>query len=410
MTFPPSTSFLRRVISPVARTLAALFHGDRRDLPNASPAPRSRSTTTIRVEWNNDLDVGIWKFSLAGNDMHAKVKWRCQRCWGSLIGRYEGDKGWTGFKCRVCGTKLEGAAATDEYERLSRETTANLMNLAFGLASKYEDGVFVQRVRVPPEPQPREQVVERVRVKLAQGKPPRRLTRDEFPLGSAGFLFMQASILMAGVSDISHPHETSVVGFSDVEVREDGSFVPRMPVDELESDPQHTERKLMRRMGTTMTEAMIAAFACELAMKAISLTCNDEAKKTHDLLTLFQELPGRSRERIQADYPEIADVIRKGRHTFGAWRYFETSVGEEAIRSIVDVDEARALGKAARVILDEAEFVGLTGAASIRAKRHVRIAGDTSIRKDELTLKFNAGETPPRDNTSSRHRGSTGSP
>ena len=128
---------------------------------------------------------------------------------------------------------------------------------------------------------------------------------------------MQASILMAGVSDISHPHETSVVGFSDVEVREDGSFVPRMPVDELESDPQHTERKLMRRMGTTMTEAMIAAFACELAMKAISLTCNDEAKKTHDLLTLFQELPGRSRERIQADYPEIADVIRKGRHTFG---------------------------------------------------------------------------------------------
>ena len=151
----------------------------------------------------------------------------------------------------------------------------------------------------------------------------------------------------------------------------------------------------MRRMGTTMTEAMIAAFACELAMKAISLTCNDEASKTHDLLLLFQGLPGGSRERIQADYPEIADVIRKGRHTFGAWRYFETSVGEAVIHSMVDVDQARALGKAARVILDEAEFVGVTGTATIQGTRHVRMAGDTSIRKDELTIKFNAGETPP---------------
>ena len=327
--------------------------------------------------------------------MHAKVKWRCQRCWGSLIGRYEKDKGWTGFKCRVCGTKLEGEAATDEYERLSRETTTNLMNLAFGLTPKYDDGVFVQNVRVPLEPQPHEQVIERVRANLDQAKPPRSLTRDEFPLGSPGFLFIQASILMAGISDISHPNETSVAGFSDVDVREDGSLVTRIPVDELKSDPQHTERKLMRRMGTTMTEAMIAAFACELAMKTISLTCNDEASKTHDLQVLFQKLPGRSRERIQADYPEIADVIMKGRHTFGAWRYFETNVGEAVIHSMVDVDQARALGKAARVILDEAEFVGITGTASIQAKRHVRMARDTSIRKDELNLKFNAGETPP---------------
>ena len=134
--------------------------------------------------------------------MHAKVKWRCQRCWGSLIGRYEKDKGWTGFKCRVCGTKLEGEAATDEYERLSRETTTNLMNLAFGLTPKYDDGVFVQNVRVPLEPQPHEQVIERVRANLDQAKPPRSLTRDEFPLGSPGFLFIQASILMAGITSV----------------------------------------------------------------------------------------------------------------------------------------------------------------------------------------------------------------
>ena len=148
---------------------------------------------------------------------------------------------------------------------------------------------------------------------------------------SAGFLFMQASILMAGVSDISHPHETSVADFLDVEVRDDGSLVTHIPVDELKNDPQHTERRLIRRMGTTMTEAMIAAFACELAMKAISLTCNDEADKTHDLLALYETLPDRSRERICADFPDITDVIRKGRHRFGAWRYFETRVGDAAI-------------------------------------------------------------------------------
>ena len=36
---------------------------------------------------------------------------------------------------------------------------------------------------------------------------------------------------------------------------------------------------------------MIAAFACELALKAISLTGTDEASETPDLLKLFDELP-----------------------------------------------------------------------------------------------------------------------
>ena len=397
MTLPPVAPFVRKVAGAVAHAFATLVHRDRRDVLVASLEPRSGTTATFRVEWNNDLNVGTSKFSLAGDAMNVKVKWRCQRCWGSLIGRYEEGHGWTGFKCRVCGIKLEGAAAKDEYERLTRETTTNLMNLAFGWTPKYEDGVFVQRLRLPLEPQPEDEVSKRVQAKIAQAKPPRTLTRDEFPLGSAGFLFMQASILMAGISDISHPHETSVVGFLDVEIRDDGSLVTHIPVDELKNDPQHTERRLMRRMGTTMTEAMIAAFACELAMKAISLTCNDEADKTHDLLALYEALPDLSRERICADFPDITDVIRKGRHRFGAWRYFETRVGDAAIRSMVDVEEARALGKAARVILDEAEFVGLAATASIQAKRNVSILGDTNLEKHELKLKLEAGETPPRN-------------
>ena len=251
-------------------------------------------------------------------------------------------------------------------------------------------------VRLPLEPQPEAEVIKRVRAKM-KAKPARRLTRDEFPLGSAGFLVMQASILMAGVSDSSHPHETSVAGFFDVEVRDDGSLVTHIPVDELKGDPQHTKRKLKRRMGSTMAEAMISAFACELAMKAISMTRKDEAIKTHDLLDLYGALLEGSRDRIQADFPDIENVIRKGRHRFGAWRYFETRAGEAAIRSMVDVNEARALVKAARVILDEAEFVGLRATVSMQARRDVQILGDTHVESHEIKLKIQRGETPPRD-------------
>ena len=280
---------------------------------------------------------------------------------------------------------------------MQRETSTNLMNLAFGWKPKYEDGVFVKRVRVPLEPQPHEQVLARVRANSGRAAPPRTLTRGEFPLGSAGFLVIQASILMAGVSEISHPHEFSVADFYDVEIRQDGTAILKLPVDEFKNDPHPVEHRLIRRMGTTMTEAMIAAFSCELVMKAISLTCNDEASKTHDLLTLFRELPDRSKKRIQEDYPEIADIIGKGRQTFGQWRYFETRSGEAAIRSMTDVELARALGKAARVVLDEAYFVGISAITSVKATRNVRVAGNTRSTTGEFTLKVEAGERPPFD-------------
>lgn len=51
-------------------------------------------------------------------------------------------------------------------------------------------------------------------------------------------------------------------------------------------DIQFRERRLLRNLGETLTAAMISAFACELAMKAISLTVNDQALKTHDLKRL----------------------------------------------------------------------------------------------------------------------------
>ena len=55
----------------------------------------------------------------------------------------------------------------------------------------------------------------------------------------------------------------------------------------------------MKRLGSTMTIAMMSAFACELAMKAIRLTRMDEFRKSHDLWQLFQDLSEDSKARMK---------------------------------------------------------------------------------------------------------------
>ena len=85
--------------------------------------------------------------------------------------------------------------------------------------------------------------------------------------------------------------------------------------------------------GSTMTRALMSAFACELAMKAIRLTRLDEARKQHDLLALYRDLPEDSRTRMEMDYPGIEAILQKARHTFGKWRYFETKIEGGGIRS-----------------------------------------------------------------------------
>ena len=119
-------------------------------------------------------------------------------------------------------------------------------------------------------------------------------------------------------------------------------------------------RELMTRMGTAMVAGMAAAFACEVGMKAILMTRLDEAEKTHDLLKLYEALPSDSRDRLEADSPEIGAALEHDRDTFGRWRYFEESVAEDAIAALVNTERVRRLGKAARVIVDECVVVGLT--------------------------------------------------
>ena len=144
-----------------------------------------------------------------------------------------------------------------------------------------------------------------------------KIDRNDFPPVSAGYFVLQATTLMASVKDITPPHAQSVVDFPDVRIRDDGTAVWTASMDGIVDDPQFLERGLLRNLGETLTTAMISAFACELAMKAISLTVNDQALKTPDLKRLYDDLPGPNRCRVEADYPGIAAALDAGRHKCG---------------------------------------------------------------------------------------------
>ena len=136
-------------------------------------------------------------------------------------------------------------------------------------------------------------------------------------------------------------------------------------------DPQHYEFEMMSRLGCQMGAAMLAAFACELLMKAISLTCKDEARRIHDLLKLYTDLPEDSQRRLAIDYEEIVDVMSEGRHVFGRWRYFENNAGPEALKGMVDLADTEAdKGRAGLTTV-----VGLYGGATMEAQEKIRSDG-----------------------------------
>lgn len=100
---------------------------------------------------------------------------------------------------------------------------------------------------------------------------------------------------------------------------------------------------------------------------------------------------------MAADYPGIAAVLEAGRQTFDSWRYFETAVGEAVAQALIDTHQARNLGKAARVILDEAETVGLGWAVNLQGREHVRTSGDTANHRQHVTISVEGHEAPLKD-------------
>ena len=199
---------------------------------------------------------------------------------------------------------------------------------------------------------------------------------------------------MRGVEEL--PRELSVARFWDVDMHEDGSATVYPPTKEFSEDPNADENELMRRLGSTMTVALMSAFACELAMKAICLTRTDQARKSHDLWLLYRDLPRDSTGRIEEDYPDIGSVLKNARHTFDKWRYFEANVGGRGMSAMIDTERSFDLAKAARVLLDEAELMGLGYSVSVEATRKITRRGDRKHVHVKHKLHTTGREAPPR--------------
>ena len=359
----------------------------------------------MQIEWNWDLDQEATKISnikvadyqhTLGEEGRFRLKGRCRRCWGGLIGKRDiEDDDVLAVRCRVCGLGLEGDMAGKEYQRMSKVSSLNILSLLTGMGLKYRcDATFVQKIFPHFERLSAEELHRRISDEAESSSRSGRLSRSSFPAGSAGFLFLQARALMSGVERL--PGELSAARFWPVDMRDDGSATMHIPVKELKEHSKSSEHELMKRLGSTMTVAFNSAFACELAMKAIGLTRSDDARRNHDLWELYCDLPEDSRARMETDFPGIDSVMKDTRHTFGQWRYFEANVGSRGISAMIDTDRALSLAKGARVLLDEAELMGLGYSVHLDAKQRIDGTEDQRHTHVELKLNTTAREAPPR--------------
>ena len=215
----------------------------------------------VKTEWDRDFDaqwrelksaqVGDSEYEL-GEEGQFRVKGRCKRCWGGLLGQSGVDHVPIAIRCRVCGILLEGDDAREEYQRMSQEDALHMCNLAFGFPLKYrDDATFVQKVFLPIDRQSKAEFRQLVDDEIAKGSHPGWLTRSEFPAGSAGFLVLQARALMSAVERL--PREPTVASFLDFNMHDDGSATVYVPTKELSEHAKTREDKLMRRLGSSMT-------------------------------------------------------------------------------------------------------------------------------------------------------------
>ena len=365
---------------------------------------RAKTIGPVEIEWNFDFD-DVWhemksigsgdqKYTF-GKEGRFRLKGRCRRCWGGLIGKRGAEDAPTAIRCRVCDILLEGNDAREEYQRMLEQNALNTFNIALGFPPKYRDDArFVQKIFPHIDRQSADEFRQRIKVAASRGANEGWLTRSTFPAGSAGFLFLQARALISGVERL--PRDLSVARFHDFDMNDDGSATVYIPKKELGEHSKTSERELMKRLGSTMTIAMMSAFACELAMKAIRLTRMNEARKSHDLWKLYHDLPADSRKRIEEDYPEADSVLKGARHTFAKWRYFEANLGGRGMSAMIDTERAFNLAKTARVLLDEAEMMGLGYSIDLKATRRVTQVEDRQHMHLKHHLSIKGTEAPPQ--------------
>ena len=296
----------------------------------------------------------------------AETKGRCTNCWGPAAGLKDRDGHWVRMECRLCRRAVDAEDAQREAERMQLESEDNLPRARVGRGAVYHEGAqFVLKI-LPDMDRDKAQFEQRVAARREAEPKKNCLGRRHFPLGTAGSLYAQACAFVAGLNNL--PREMSAISLSDFDFAEPQILGVEAPAADapvrISVATPATHRKpsnvvMMARMGTAVVAGMVAAFACEVGMKAILMTRRDEAERTHDLLKLYKGLPEDSRKRLEADFGEIAGVLEKYRHTFDKWRYFEQRGGEHAIAPLVDTDRVWGLGKVARVIVDECVVAGL---------------------------------------------------
>ena len=321
---------------------------------------------------------------------------RCKACWGPLFGRGPEHGSFSVMRCRVCGFEIKGDEATREYQRISDEAQRNALRIRCGERPEYGEGPFLQKAIIVEPQLSRAEAKTRIACNLKRGRQKKQnLTRSAFPLGTAGSLFMQAKILVSGVRDVYGVHGKTVTDYEIVDLP-DGRFQLDLSesAGQMKRDPQYQEFAMMGRLGCQMSAAMLAAFACELLMKVISMTQKDETPKSHDLMELYLDLPEASRHRLVIDYPQIPSVLEEGRHVFGNWRYFENNAGPESLKGMIDLERTLRLAKSARVLLDEGTLVGLYGGATMKVRETIRGEGATRERAQQIKLTITSGESP----------------
>lgn len=325
---------------------------------------------TVDLKWSLDLPDRVSDDLTIGPARRVDIAGRCANCWGQCLAIVDGGDRYVGLACRVCSQNVDEANVEREQKRMEAEARYNLPGARVGRGAEYDETArFVLKI-LPDMDRNREKFSQRI--EEARGKAqmdPRRkekLTRLDFEEpGTPGHLFLQASALVSGFSSL--PPEISAISPSDFDFENLPSNIEFPAVDspgQLKmkgSVPikESANERMIDRMGMAMTAGFGAAFACEVGMKAILLTRLDEAEKSHDLSVLYMSLPEDCRERLQGDFPGILDIMKKYRHTFGRWRYFEPGAGQAAVSVLVNLEQIRGLQKAARIIVDEGVIAGL---------------------------------------------------
>ena len=296
------------------------------------------------------------------------VKWRCTACWGDARLSASESGTVTRIECGLCTSSLSNDAALAEWGAMEREATQNLAEIARGRTPEYRPAAkFVAKIIAD---MPRDEVHWDMRAEQALRLPAKEgrtyfLTRDTIPAGEAGYLYLQAKLLAAAARSL--PFETAIHRWDELDLA--GPL--KLRIDRLDESGIHLDVDVAsradpgtweERAGALMMRGLMAAFSCEVALKAILMTRCHRAKRIHDVQELYSDLPEDSRARLEADYTDIGNVLREPGKIFHESRYFQNPASvKEAIERGLHHERIHDLEKAARVILDECEMSGLEG-------------------------------------------------